>query len=454
MGNLPGYIARQTLPIAGAVLGGVAGRYTAGMVPALQKTGFLPAAGRAVASAVGEGTGLATGIVGEQAVSGISQGQGLSQVDVPGALGAGGLQTGLSLGAAGTAYGLGRAGGVKSKPAGAAVGRPGFAARLPQSAAMDTAAEIASTAKNVPLSPGRVTLEEFIAAHDQAEKFIDNKKLLDAMERAMPRGQSREAVAARRMLRQDMRRMREEIRQLSSSNKYIDDPSAGFARSAPSGQYFPYKPPTPRPGTQGMTYPMSAYETDQVIQNSLTSAVKKELEGKVGGTAYKAARARARNLAAQEMYRSLGKGAAEAGESAHKALLARESVVKTFPTDPELDIPTPTAVSRVVKAGSLTEADAPIYLKRLRALDNAFGTKLANKVQELGFKMEWGPKDEQAANIIADTLNIPRGRTGVGNVRSGIRILARLAVRSQGMTGAAARGFASKAFEDAMRNSP
>lgn len=425
--NLAGMAARASLVPAGAVLGGMGGRALGAAVPS--------AIGRVALSSAGEGAGAFLGALGTQAASG-------EPLDYGRAGTVGLTQTGLSAAQSAGTYAMGRSTGIKAPAAAAAMGRPGFAARVPQEAPMNLAGEVAETAANVPLSPGRVRLQSMIAAHDEAEKFIDNKKILDAMERAMPRGQNAEAVAARRLLRKDIRRIKAEIAQTSASNKHTDQ-----------GQYFPYVPPTRRKGTEGMTYPMTAFETDQLIQESLTSAVKKELEGKVGGTAYKAARARARNLAAQEMYRRLGKGAAEAGEEAHQALLARESVQKTFPTD-ALDIPTPSAASRVVQAGSDVGTSAPVLAERLKRMDEAFGTSTWAKVQELGFKLQWGPKDQQAANIIADTLNLPRGRTSPGYLKTFFRFLARQGVRAQGKTGAAMRGYAAQAFEQALRSSP
>jgi hypothetical protein len=133
--------------------------------------------------------------------------------------------------------------------------------------------------------------------------------------------------------------------------------------------------------------------------------------------------------------------------------LSRESVRKTFPID-EQGIPKPSAAAAVAQSGSETNTSGPILLKRLQGMDNDWGTKLVAKARELGFKRNWGTNDEQAAAIIADTLNIPRGRTSIGAVRSAIKAIARAGVRAQGKTGAVARGYATQAFESAMRNSP
>jgi hypothetical protein len=510
------FAAHQVLPLLGAVLGGVGGRYATEAIPALRGAGILASAGRAAVPAAGEAAGIFGGTIGAQAASG-------EPIDAGQAGRAATLQGGLSLGNSLVANLLGRAGGVSGSAANAAMGRPGFA-KVSAGAEDTLARRIAQQAENFPITEGRRRLDTLVAAHDQSGKFIDGEDIITAMKGAFRSGSSPEAVAANRMLDRDIANVRAEMQLVSRTNSSpasrvaaspgmdipqesvavpgIEVPSSGPTRlppgapsinertgapasmmqgsggvSIPPGtrtlpgvstppsqaQTVPphllgaYGESTPFIGARNQSLPLTAKQTDELIQRTLTKPVQDELQGKIGASAYTAARLDARNAAAQTFYDRLGGNASQAASSTQAALKSREKIQKYFGTDqfgdPMLQTP-----GRIAAMGSPGNRSAPTLLKKLEEFDAVNGSHLKDEVIKLGQMREWGPAQQRTANIVSSALQLSRGEA-TGAIRNAIRGVARLAVSSQGMTGAAGRAGVStyltqKSFEDAMKGTP
>lgn len=212
-------VASNVLPIIGAILGGKVGRMAGEAVPVAQGAraisriarGAMPFV-RAGASSLGESLGLGSGIVANQAASG-------QPIDIPSTVGPMARQGALSLGTSGLAYLGGRAGGVDSGAAAEAVGRPGYVKPLPKDAPDLLARKMIKTVEETPLSPGKVKLNDMIAAKDLRGEFVDGEQILAAMEKARMKGSSAEAVAANRRLSGDIARLRAEMHTASQEQQ-------------------------------------------------------------------------------------------------------------------------------------------------------------------------------------------------------------------------------------------
>lgn len=400
----------------GTTAGGMVGVRAAASIPYATGPGVGPAAVRAFLTAMGEAGGNMAGStlsdIGTGAVTG-------APIDWKGNLISSGMTGGLSLAGAAAIPLLGKMGGVPKGRATAPVGRPDFVKPVPQSAEFNLAADINDAASGIPLTQGKQTLNKLIDMHDAAGMKIRPGDIYDAMIGARVPGSSVEARTANRMLMRDIAEME---RHYGNS-------------------------------------PRSAKQISDMIEESLTRPVAKELEGKVGGSQYKQARLEARNLAAQTLYRKLPppapgttpfSSASEAGASAHADLKAANAVKEEFPLEPDTGIPKSGAASRVAQAGSSTDIEAPRVLEILGDMDRRFGTTLVRDAVELGTKRDWAPKDARMAEYIVNTMQVGKGRVPqVGGTRDFFRMLARHAVRSQGKFGAVRRSIYGQAVGSA-----
>lgn len=206
---------------------------------------------------------------------------------------------------------------------------------------------------------------------------------------------------------------------------------------------------SPPRGAETMQYPLTAEQLDAIIQRSLTRPVQDELQG-AGSAAYSGARVGARNSAAQTFYGHLGTGAKEAGQQAHEAMLAKEGLQDMFPVDkrgnPRLASP-----GRVASVGAEGNMSAELVLQSLRDFDRFNpGANLEQKVLDLAFSRAWGPQKQRTASYIMSMLKMPGASGGASGAQNFIRMLGRMAIRSQGVSGAAARGAAGHMAVDLM----
>jgi len=199
-----------------------------------------------------------------------------------------------------------------------------------------------------------------------------------------------------------------------------------------------------------MSLPLTAKQADDLIQRTLTKPVQDELQGKIGASAYTAARLDARNAAAQTFYGRLGSGAKEAGASTQAALTSREKVQHYFGSDifgdPMLQTP-----GRIAAVGSPQNRSAATLVEKLQEFDAVNGSRLADEVINLGSVRQWGTKEQRTANLISSSLQLSSGK-GPGITQNTVRAMARLLVRAQGLTGAALRGVAAGQAASYWRN--
>lgn len=408
-------VARRALPMAGAILGGMGGRALGGA---------LGPVGRAVTQAGGEALGMFGGVLGAQGATG-------AELDPKQAALAAGMVGAASLGTSSLAYGGGRAGGVSSKAASAAVGRPGFAAKVPAEAEHALSVKMAETAKAMPKTQGRIDIEKMIDAHDAAGKRID---ALQAWSQALSQAGTKTGVhpankAADTAMKDVADRLFERLLQEDAGGQ------------------------------------LTAKQFDKVIREEFTTHLRKELlpGGPHGGSVTAGRLASLRGDLQEMLYNSLGSGAKEAGQQAAGALRSREALLKYFGGD-EFGAPRLSTPGRVAAAAAPANRSGPTLLKKIQAFDEVNGSDLTGEVIRLAQKREWGPAEERTANYISSVLQMSKGGVGtVGALRNLTRAMGRTMVRLQGKTGAGARALTfnpdmqdrqRQAFEEQMRLTP
>lgn len=412
------FTARRAPVIAGTILGGMAGNRLAQAAPFVQGSGLLPALVRMLGIAGGEALGAGAGTVGGQVSAG-------DPVDLDAAKRVAAFQGAMSLGTGGAAAGLGALGGVSPDSYIEAVGRPGFAKRLPRDIDDTLARNIVGHVENMPLSQGRRDLDSIIGRAQASRKYIDGDKMLQAALGAAPNSPTREAASAAKMLTDDLAMLEDAMAVRAAGNKSA-------------------------PGAKGMKLPLTPKQADEILREGMTKPVADEFNSTPGGSAYTNARMEARNLAAHEFYNKLGPDAVDAAGRANKAMTAREAVQDMLPTDKYGDVRLSTP-GRVAAAGSPGNPSAAVVLRKMREYDRVNNTDFAGEMIRLGQMKDWGPAQQRTANYISTLLNLPRGSVSdTGWLRNLFRMAGRGAVRGQGMAGAAARGAASYAFSQAM----
>lgn len=445
MSSDPGKFSANILtPIAGQMAGGIAGnvggRALGRAIPALRGSGVAATLGRLGTMAIGEGVGTFAGLLGGRAATG-------EPLDTRNAAMAAFWQTVLSAGLGAAVPPAGRSGAVSIPASRAAVGHPDFTSNIPQYAESELARDIGMTARDLPKTASRANIESAIKQHGQAGRpFVEGMDIINEARKTIPSDVSPEGVSARARMSRDLDRLEQRIKQESMQN-------------------------VPGPGRQ--VYPLTAEQADQIIRENMTQPISSEFERVPGGNKYTSARVDARNAAAQRFYKELGGTSSEDAAAASEALRSRKDVMDEFPLD-EMGEPTPKGVANVAAAGSHTNLNAPVLLRKLERLDDwnrpnrvTGQSTMKDRVVDLGFRREWqSSHDAEGARILAAAgIASPQRITSPGWIRDTIRAIARLLVKSQGKTGAALRAGAvgsinetvrerqQKAFEDAMRRS-
>lgn len=391
-----------TAPVLGAMAGSVAAGKALKHAPKAIRLGA-----KWLARPAGEAVGQGAGEYANQVIAGTKEPK---RVGLQAAIGGG-----LSMGLQAAIPVIGRASGLDPEVALAPVGDPRFARKLPGRGKpeVDLTREINSRVANMPKTAARGRLEGMIDSYDRSGSLVDGDLILQDIAAAKSWDATPEAIAANQALDRDIDIIRRKMDRIT-----------------------------------GGTRKLTAEQADEIIRTSLTRPAEAELQGKTGGTLHSNLRAEGRNYAAQNLYGNLGPGAAEAGAEAHQALLAKEGLQDMFPVDkrgnPRLSSP-----GRVASVGAEGNMSAELVLQSLRDFDRFNpGANLEQKVLDLAFSRAWGPQKQRTASYIMSMLKMPGASGGASGAQNFIRMLGRMAIRSQGVSGAAARGAAGQMTVD------